>query len=262
VDTTGKRYPWMKMYNVVNSIRERIEAPSGYSNLQVTEGSLAWWICGLPLKPGRPDVALFDGMPKSRQDVHHAVLNIDVGQKDLQQCADAVMRLRAEYLYSQGKDDSISFHFTSGAECPWSKWKQGLRPVLSGNQVTWKDGAATGRNYASFKQYLDKVFTYAGTASLSKELKRVQNSQDIQIGDVFIQGGAPGHAVMVVDVAVNDKNGQKIFLLAQSYMPAQEIHILKNPSSTELNPWYEARSTGTLETPEWTFDYAKHHMRF
>ena len=64
------------------------------------------------------------------------------------------------------------------------------------------------------------VFSYAGTASLSRELAPV-NYQDMKIGDVFIQGGHPGHAVIVVDIAVHPKTKKKVFLLAQSYMPAQ-----------------------------------------
>ncbi len=46
---------------------------------------------------------------------------------------------------------------------------------------------------------------------------------------------------------------EKIFLLCQSYMPAQEIHILKNFNNKDLSPWYETDFEGDLETPEWTF---------
>ena len=53
----------------------------------------------------------------------------------------------------------------------------------------------------------------------------------MQIGDVFIKGGFPGHAVVVLDMAENDRTGQRVFLLAQSYMPAQDIHIMKNPTN-------------------------------
>ena len=62
-------------------------------------------------------------------------------------------------------------------------------------------------------------------------MKHINNVEDIEIGDVFIQTGNPyGHAIIIVDVAIN-KNKEKIFMLAQSYMPAQEIHILKNPNN-------------------------------
>ncbi len=101
---------------------------------------------------------------------------------------------------------------------------------------------------------MNLVFSYAGTHSLSKELKNIENLEDIKIGDVFIKGGFPGHAVIVMDVAKHKNSGKKIFLLAQSYMPAQDIHILKNPNNTALNPWYSTDFEDKLYTPEWTFD--------
>ena len=78
----------------------------------------------------------------------------------------------------------------------------------------------------------------------------------LQAGDVFIKGGSPGHAVIVVDVAIHPKTKKKVFLLAQSYMPAQQIHILVNPANRNLSPWYELTDTdsGRLYTPEWTFE--------
>lgn len=42
-------------------------------------------------------------------------------------------------------------------------------------------------------------------------------------------------------------------MLAQSYMPAQDIHILKNPSRGEI-PWYDVDFGSKLVTPEWVFD--------
>ena len=98
---------------------------------------------------------------------------------------------------------------------------------------------------------MDIIFAYAGTLSLEKELIPVHISE-IQIGDVFIQGGSPGHAVIIVDLA-EDINGNKIFLLAQSYMPAQDIHVLKNPENREISPWYSVNFEADLKTPEWTF---------
>lgn len=74
----------------------------------------------------------------------------------------------------------------------------------------------------------------------------------MQHGDVFIKGGFPGHAMIVVDIAVNNK-GQKIFMPAQSYMPAQDIHIVKNPMNENLGPWYELPAGDKIITPEWVF---------
>jgi hypothetical protein len=98
------------------------------------------------------------------------------------------------------------------------------------------------------------VFAYAGTYSLERELKPVSVS-DIKIGDVFIKGGfdGTGHAILVADMAENATTGEKRFLLVQSYMPAQEMHVLKNPGATDGTPWYTAAFTGPLVTPEWTF---------
>ncbi|CAN5117739.1 hypothetical protein BH09BAC6_BH09BAC6_31750 [soil metagenome] len=69
---------------------------------------------------------------------------------------------------------------------------------------------------------------------------------------MLIRGGFPGHAVIVMDVATNN-SGKKIYLLAQSYMPAQDIHVLKNPMDQDLSPWYEVNDDYIIQTPEYTF---------
>lgn len=106
--------------------------------------------------------------------------------------------------------------------------------------------------YNDLWKYLELIFSYAGTLSLSKELKPAE-IDDVQIGDIFIQGGSPGHAIIVVDMAVNSQTKEKIFLLAQSYMPAQEIQLLKNPNDEMISPWYSTDFGNDLHTPEWTF---------
>ena len=71
--------------------------------------------------------------------------------------------------------------------------------------------------------------------------------------DVFLKGASPGHVVMIADVCKNAE-GEKAFLLAQGYMPAQEFHILKNPAH-EADPWYyESELTYPFVTPEYTFE--------
>ncbi|MEW6731072.1 MAG: DUF4846 domain-containing protein [Acidobacteriota bacterium] len=245
-------YTWLPDYDTSQSIIKRIPVPSGYERVVTSVGTFEDWLQHLPLKKGNPPVYLHNGEKKINQTAHFAVVNLDVGSKDLQQCADAVMRLRAEYLFSTGKYETIHFNFTSGDRVDFTRWTEGYRPVIRGNKVVWIKNAARDTSYRNFKEYLEKIFTYAGTASLSRELKSVSLINNLKIGDVFIQGGFPGHAVIVVDMAVN-KSGKKLFLLAQSYMPAQDLHILKNPTDYSLSPWYNLDFGETLETPEWAF---------
>ena len=56
-----------------------------------------------------PGIYLFNGRLRDNQSTHFAVLDIPVGDKDLQQCADAMMRLRAESFLNQDNIDSICF---------------------------------------------------------------------------------------------------------------------------------------------------------
>ncbi|MBP7515483.1 MAG: DUF4846 domain-containing protein [Flavobacteriales bacterium] len=231
----------------------RFDPPVGFARAAVQANSFAGYLRHLPLKTFGANVHLYNSRLKNRQDVHAAVVDMTVGDKDLQQCADAVMRLRAEYLFAADRKQEIAFNFTSGFKAPFSRWMTGARIRVQGNACSWVAGSDAGSTHDDLLKYLDRVFTYAGTASLSKELKDCSSSP-VQPGDVFIQGGHPGHAVIVVDVA-NDGTGEQVFLLAQSYMPAQEIHVLKNPKDPNLSPWFKLNDGDELVTPEWTFQW-------
>ena len=256
-------YPWLseRLFHrsAAETLAVRIAPPAGFERKPVADSSFARWLRNLPIKPGRPTVHLYDGRPKANQGVHAAVVDIDTGNKDLQQCADAVIRLRAEYLYSRGDMARLHFNFTSGDAAYFSKWSEGFRPAVQGNRVSWQKLAPPDDSYRSFRAYLNVVFTYAGTASLERELRKVQDVRDVRAGDVFIQPGYPGHAVLVVDVAEDSRTGRRVFLLAQSYMPAQDIHILQNPAGGSLGAWYDGDFGSSLKTPEWTF--AAGHLR-
>jgi hypothetical protein len=124
--------------------------------------------------------------------------------------------------------------------------------VVKNNKVSWTKSSRPDNSYKSFRSYLRQVFMYAGTSSLSKEMTSI-SLESLQPGDVFIHGGFPGHAAIIVDMAINKSSGEKIFMIAQSYMPAQDIHVLKNPGLNDT-PWYSMNFKGSLETPEWTFE--------
>ena len=242
-----------------STVGERIKVPEGFERINVENDSYGQYLRNLPVKPDGEKIKLYNG-DVTNKDVHVAVLDIDVGERDLQQCADAAIRLRAEYLYGQGLYKRIHFNFTNGFNADYLNWMNGNRIVIDGNKTYWTKKTQYSNEYSSFRKYLDMVFAYAGTLSLSEEMKN-ETIENMQIGDLFLKGATPGHAVIIMDMAKDNKTGEKIFLLAQSYMPAQDIHILKNPENEQLSPWYSVNFGEVLRTPEWTFDKGQ-LMRF
>ncbi len=199
-----------------------IELPQGFKRTQTN--SFGNYLRSISLKSDKT-VYLYNGEKKGNQSAQYAVLDISVGNENLQQCADAAMRLRAEWLFKTKQYDKIVFNAVSGDPLQFS-------PPY---------------NYIHLMKHMKVVFGFCNSWSLEKQLKK-KSIMDIQIGDVLIKGGFPGHVVMVVDMVVNRK-GEKLMMLAQSYMPAQDIHILKGPIN---EVWYPVKE-GEIHTPEYTF---------
>ena len=218
------------------TLSARFPAPAGFQRTTTASTSFETFLRQLPLKPWGSKVLYFDGRSKNTPNVYVSVVDLSIGKKDLHQCADAVMRLRAEYLFQQKQFEKIHFNF-----------------LADGKPRYFSTYAKGSYSYPIFWKYMEYIFASANTRSLHDELQPI-SIQHLKIGDVFIQKGVPfGHAVMVVDMVQNPTTGQKLFLLAQSYMPAQETQILKNPNNAALSPWYELKNE-TLKTPEWTFE--------
>ncbi|MBN2346338.1 MAG: DUF4846 domain-containing protein [Candidatus Aminicenantes bacterium] len=242
------------------TIEARFPPPPGYARVEAAENSFTAYLRRLPLKPHGEPVRLHDGRIKPNPGVYAAVVDLSIGSRDLHQCADAIIRLRAEFLFSRERFDEIRFRFTSGFQAEYARWRRGERIAVRGNDARWVPGAPAGDDRRSFRRFLETVFAYAGTASLARELTAVPSDAP-EIGAVFIQPGHPGHAVIVIDRAACAAAGREVFLLAQSYMPAQEIQVLENPRDSRLSPWYAAGFGEMLVTPEWTFR-ASDLMRF
>ncbi len=214
----------------------------------------AEYLRSLPLKPHGYPTHYYNGEEK-RFDVNIGVIDMEIGKENLQQCADAVIRLRAEYLFKTKQYDKIHFNFTNGFRCDYTKWAEGYRIKTNAQQTKtwWELDSKADRSYATFRKYLNQVFLYAGTASLEQELVKIR-WQDVRPGDVIIQGGHPGHAVTILDVLRPLKQGLLIkIMICQSYMPAQEIEILR---ADDESPWFELNpdnTDGKFITPEWVF---------
>lgn len=219
-----------------STVETRFRAVEGFSRVPAAKNTFAHYLRNLPLKPIGSAVKYYNGAEKPNNNVYVSVINQEIDPVDLQQCADAVMRLRGEYLFAQKRYENIHFNFLS-----------------DGKPHGFKEYAKGDYSYQNFRKYMKYIFSYANTGSLRDELVPVEKIIDIQPGDVFIQKRQPyGHAVIVLDV-IENKEGAKKYLLAQSYMPAQETQILVNPSEKSFSPWYTVSGESIL-TPEWEFE--------
>ncbi len=221
-----------------STIRTRFNPPKGFSWMQEEQGSFSEFLTNFPLHPPNLPVRDFTGVPIEEQQHHVAILKIDVGEKNLQQCADAWIRLYAEYLWLNQRFDDIGFEFTSTQFFAWDDYKIGYRTKEVNKKVSFINTVKFDDSYESFQKYLEVIFRYAGTISLDVESYPVKDNASIKAGDFLIKPGSPGHSVIIVGVARN-VSGKKLYLLAESYMPAQDIHILVNHKNPKLSPWYE-----------------------
>ena len=234
------------------TIKTRIKVPEGYTRINPWEGGFSEYIQNYKLKESGAKVINYNGEPYIYQSGHVGVLEVPVPTNGLQQCADALIRIRSEYLWDQNRKNEIGFKFTSGHYCSWTKYAEGYRPKINGNKVTFSKTAPANHSKENFYRYLNLIYTYAGTYSLSEELKKVPQLSEVVIGDLLIYSGFPGHVMMVADI-IEDGQGQRRFAFFQGNTPAQSVHIIKNASNVVMSPWYDLEGKTSLNTPIYTF---------
>lgn len=221
--------------------------PASVTQKELTDTiSWAYFLQHLPEK--NAPILDYKGNPISFQQKHAAVIDYDIGKRDLQQCADAIMRLRAEYLFSQNRFHDIHFHFTGGQDYSFADYCKGKRPVPNGAGIRFVDESPVGITHQNLRRYLDIVYTYAGTISLAKELR---SADSFSIGTIVITPGSPGHCFIITDEATTTA-GNKVYKLAEGYTPAQSIYVLKNLAEPQLRQWHRL-SRGLIETASYTF---------
>jgi hypothetical protein len=213
----------------------------------VAPRSFGAWLRTLPLAPAGTPVKSYLGrvvLPPDHPNLA-AVVAIDIGNVDLQQCADSVIRLHAEWQYAEGRRDQ-SYRAASGAAMPFARWARGERLVPDGMGFAWKASGRADAGRASFRRWLDGVFAFANTGSLARDGEPVA-PDDLRPGDFVVQAGSPGHAVLVLDVA--RAGDRRALLLGQGFMPAQSFQVLR---PGEGAAWFLVEPGATaLDTPFW-----------
>lgn len=221
------------------TLQTRIKPPDGYHRDSSETGFTAY-ARGLKVLRDKTVLKKYNGTDWSRQTWHAAILDFDTGTKDLQQCADACIRLHAEYLWNADQKNKLVYEFTSGDKLAWKDYAAGQRPRVNGNDVTFTDCGVSDNSRKAFRNYLNCVYTYAGSISLNHQFRHLRPNEEIKPGDVIVRPGSPGHAVMVVDVCQNSA-GKKLYLIAQGYTPAVQIHIVNNTADYSVSPWFELK---------------------
>lgn len=238
-------YPWLDR-PAARRLVDAIAAPEGFTRVPVEAGTYSAWLRELPMAAAGAPVRSYAGEVIDDDPV--AVIDLDVGTRDLQQCADSILRLRAEYLWAAGRADDVAFHATDGSVLRWSAWAAGERPQLKkGRIVGFSRTARPDTSRTAFRRYLDVVFGWAGTASLEAYTPQSKLAE-LRPGDFLVLGGFPGHAILVLDVA-EAPDGRRRVLIGQGYMPAQSFHVVASPTGAV---WHDvdAASEG-LRVPTW-----------
>lgn len=222
------------------TVAEAFPPPEGAARAQAD--AFGAYLRALPLHPDGREVLTYDGRPVAVDAAR--VVSMPVGTRDLQQCADSALRLRASWERAAGR--APAFHYTSGDLSAWAAWANGTRPKISGNDVTFVAGAAKpDASDAAFEAWMMNLFTYAGTRSLPLDTMAVAGNpaEGVRPGDLVNQPGSPGHAVVVLDVA---RAGDRAWVLVgQGYMPAMDFHVLEGPDAG----WFPVEGDMLRSTP-------------
>lgn len=216
-------------------LNAKFPAPTGFTRPKTNPGTFAAFLRRLPLRPGLNPVKNYRGQifKKATDSTVAAVVNLDIRQKKLEQCMDVLQRLYAEFLIAAGRFDEIKFQMPDKSVLAWTDWRNGWRPRRDGGHFPLKKIATEDGSRDNFECYLREIFYYSGTQTAYFGLKMIP-PQQIAIGDMLIKRGRRGHAVMIVDLAINDA-GEKIAIFMQGDTPASEPYILKNKAGS---PWF------------------------
>jgi hypothetical protein len=209
--------------------------PDGYQRVRVQENSFAGYLRRLPVVPD--SFAVFDFKSnvrvKSRDSTLAAVIPVDIKGRNLWQCMDILQVFYMDWLFRQKKDSLIIFPLPDGTTLSWHEWRLGIRAVFKGlNFQKTKNGQPLS-DMEAFRRYSNFIFEHSGTQTFWHYYPPVA-LQDIFPGDFIVKKGKKGHAVLIMDLAVNS-DGEKIALIGQGDTPACQFYLLKK----NVSPWFK-----------------------
>jgi len=218
---------------------EKIPLPSSnYMRVQIRDNSFAEWLRDLSLQKSGSDVLNYrGGIFKTGKDTSVAfVVDMNIEGKRLEQCMDVLVRFYADYLWEKKQTKNLNLPLPGGYWLNWKNWGEGYRPNFSGIDVTIKKSSKPDSSHQSYISYLNTVYSESHTQQFFHAYLPI-NREEVKIGDMIIRKGTKGHAVMIVDLALN-KQGEMIALIGNGDTPACQFFILKYSKDSPWVPLY------------------------
>lgn len=251
IETTRTVYDIQCVNSEGMTVESRITPPDGYSRVAVERGSFAEYLRKYPLHPVNIKLPVYNG--KTRNTDSPAIFDISLGDEGYQQCADSIIRLYSDYFYENKQFDKISFQFSNGDVCDYNRWRKGKRMLVLSDFSCEIPAALPDDSENEYRNYLKEVMNYAGTISLQHE-SEVISPDEIRIGDIICNDS---HVVLITDMAVNE-NGEKCYLIGQSFIPAVCFHIIN--SNTD-SPWFTQEQLEAESFDIGTYSFNKNNIR-
>ena len=255
IEPAGRFFEIQSLVPESKTLETRILPPEGYTRVDAEDGSFAEYLREYPLLPNAIKLPVYDGTTLNSTDIA-AIFDISLGDEGYQQCADSVIRLYSDFFYETGQYDRISFQFSNGDVCDYGRWRKGKRMLVLAGLSCEIPAALPDKSHQQYMNYLKEVMRYAGTLSLQKESKVIQ-PDEMRIGDIICNDV---HVVMIVDEAVNE-NGEKCYLIGQSFIPAVCFHILTHTDGREVSPWLTQTELEKEEFVIGSFPFKKDDIR-
>ncbi|MDR2359171.1 MAG: DUF4846 domain-containing protein [Prevotellaceae bacterium] len=233
------------IYPEGKTVAARFGVPSGYHRTDTAPATFAFFLQRLPLLPPKTPVKFYDGVPNTASRPA-AVIDMETGDKNLQQNVQTAIRLWAEYLFEQQRFADIHFHINNGELIPYEQWAQGMKLVIN-RKAYWTKTPSNPRLYQTFRRYLNFIFTNSDFQTLLQDLE-LSAATNIAPGDILVSGDDTGNdVVMVLDAAVHQETGETLVLLVSGGNPAQSIQVLQNTGENKTSDaWFPVNNDGVL----------------
>ncbi|MBD5269834.1 MAG: DUF4846 domain-containing protein [Bacteroides sp.] len=212
------------------TVRTRYHLPAGFYRTTPSRGSWEEFLQNLPLTGKDAAPFVFNGVQREQQG-YTSVADVDTDSLDLHHSVNAVVRLRAEYLFDSGQYDKIHFTLNNNSRCDFLKWAQEFQASDNEKKAGSNDSSKeNGFSHGVFLTYLRFILAHIDQKSFLSDMEEI-SEENFGIGTVIIDSKPPYACAIVVDYikAGVDKNGlndSDAVLLAQGGILSQDIVIL------------------------------------